>query len=122
MALTGQVTGDPTLATIALIASLVALAIAVAELREAQQLAAQAAAAHTAAARLQAAVQARSPVPRPGREQAPRRGRPVTAAGLARTDVVMPLRPGRPPPAGPGRFRPGPRRGPLPPKRAGPGR
>ena len=45
MALTGPVTGDATLVTVALIANLVALAVAVAELREAQQHAAQAAAA-----------------------------------------------------------------------------
>ncbi len=121
MALTGRITGDTTLVTGALIASFVALAIAVAELREAQQLTAQAAAARTAATRLQAAgVQARSPVPPPGRGHAPRPSRPATAADLARTDVVMPLRPRRPSPADPGLAR-GWRRWPLPPKRAGPG-
>jgi hypothetical protein len=121
MALTGQVTGDATLATIALIANLVALAIAVAGLREAQQLMAQAAAARTAATQLQAAaVHARSPVPHPGRGEASRRSRPVTAAELARKDIAMPRRPGRPPPAGAGRLCPRGRRGPLPPQRAGP--
>ena len=123
MALTGRITGDTTLVTVALIASLVALAIAVAELREAQQLAAQAAAARGAAAQLRAAyVQARAPLPHPGQAKAPRRGRPANAADLARTDVAMPWRPRRPQAAGPGRPGPGPRRGPLPPRHAGPGR
>ena len=100
MALAGPASGDATLATIALIANLMALAIAVAELRQAQQLTAQAAAARTAATQLQAArVQARSPVPH---GDAPRPGQRVTAAGLARTDVAMLARPWSSPPVGPG--------------------
>jgi hypothetical protein len=128
MALTGHLAGDTTLVAVALMANLVALAIAVAELREAQQLAAQAAAARTAATCLQAAsVPARAPVPRPGQARAPRRSQPATAAGIAHHDVAAPGRPGRPPPAGPSRPGPsrpgpGPHRGPLPPGRAGPGR
>ena len=116
MALAGPASGDATLATIALIANLMALAIAVAELRQAQQLTAQAAAARTAATQLQAArVQARSPVPHPGRGDAPRPGQRVTAAGLARTDVAMPVRPWSSPPVGPG-LPGGWRRRPLPPQ------
>src|SRR5205807_6264245 len=46
IALAGNLTGDATLTAIALVAQLVALAAAVAELRQAQQLAAQAQAAH----------------------------------------------------------------------------
>ena len=123
MAMTGTIAGDTTLVTIALAANLVALAVAVAELREAQHLAAQAAAARAAAAQLHAAcVPARSPVPGAGQAQTRRSSRPATAADVARTDVAMPVRPGRPPPAGPGRPGPGPRRGLLPPRRAGPGR
>ncbi len=112
MAMAGPSTGDTTLVTIVLAANLVALAVAVAELREAQHLAAQAAAARAAAAQLHAAgVPARPPVPGPGQAQTRRRIRPATAADLARTDVAMRARPGRPPPAGPGRPGPGPRRG-----------
>src|ERR1019366_5816334 len=67
MAMTGPTAGDTTLVTIALAANLVALAVAVAELREARHLAAQAAAARAAAAQLHAAcVPARSPVPGAG--------------------------------------------------------
>jgi len=66
MTLTGQITGDAPLVTVALIANLVALAVAAAELREAQQHAAQAAAARTAAAHLHAWVPGRSPAPRQG--------------------------------------------------------
>jgi hypothetical protein len=63
MALTGLVTGDATLVTVVLIVSLVALAVAVAEMREAQQLAAQSAAAQRAATQLRAAsVRVRSQV------------------------------------------------------------
>jgi hypothetical protein len=120
MAMAGTTAGDATLVTIALVANLVALAIAVAELREAQHLAAQAAAARAAAAQLHAAgVPARSSVPGAGQAPTRRRSRPATAADVARTDVAMPWRPRRPPAAGPGR--PSPRRGPLPPRRAGPG-
>jgi hypothetical protein len=56
IALAGNLTGDATLTAIALVAQLVALAAAVAELRQAQRLAAQAQAAHAAAAHLHTAV------------------------------------------------------------------
>jgi hypothetical protein len=56
IALAGNLTGDATLTAIALVAQLVALAAAVAELRQAQRLAAQAQAAYAAAAHLHSAV------------------------------------------------------------------
>jgi len=56
IALAGNLTGDATLTAIALVAQLVALAAAVAELRQAQRLGAQAQAAHAAAAHLHTAV------------------------------------------------------------------
>jgi hypothetical protein len=122
LALTGRTTGDTTLVTMAIIANLVALAIAVAELRGAQQLAAQAAAARAAATHLHACAQAHSPVQHPGQAQARRRGRPANAPDLARGDFPMPAGPDHPPSAGPGLSGPRPRRGPVPPKRARPGR
>ena len=67
IALAGNLTGDNTLLAIALMAQLVALAAAVAELRQAQQHTAQAAAARAAAAHLHSAVtRVRSQVPRFG--------------------------------------------------------
>ena len=76
ISLAGNLTGDNTLLAIALMAQIVALAAAVAELRQAQQHAAQAAAARDAAAHLQAAVaQARSRMPRFGHAQARRSAR-----------------------------------------------
>src|SRR4029077_20884471 len=56
IALAGQVTEDSTLTAIAMVANLVALAAAVAELRQAQQHAAQSAAALAAARHLHAAM------------------------------------------------------------------
>jgi hypothetical protein len=125
IALTGWLTGDTTLAAAALITNLAALAIAVAELREAQQHAAQAAAARTAATHLRTCSRPRSRVPHAGHAQAHRPGRhrrAGTVAGLARGDFPMPAGPAHPPLASPGP--PGPRRrhGPLPPRRAGPSR
>jgi hypothetical protein len=118
MALTGRTTGDTTLVTIALIANLVALTIAVAELREAQQLAAQAAAARTAATHLHAAYgRVRSSVPYSVRAEARR----PSAADIARSDFPMPAQPGHQA-ADPVPARPSPRSGPLPPRRTGPGR
>jgi len=122
MALTGRTTGDTTLVTMALIANLIALAIAVAELRDAQQHAAQAAAARAAVTHLHACVPVRSRGPGAAQAQARRPGRPATAADLARGDFPMPAGPGHSPSAGPGVSGPRPRRGPVPPKRAGPGR
>jgi hypothetical protein len=123
MALTGRITGDTTLAAVALMANLVALAIAVAELRQAQQHAAQAAAARAAASHLHSAyVQARPPAPSAGQARARQPDRPANAAEAARMDFPVPARPGRAQPVGPGRSRPRPPDGPLPPRRAGPGR
>ena len=94
IALAGNLTGDNTLLAIALMAQLVALAAAVAELRQAQQHAAQAAAARDAAAHLQTAVaQARSQVPRFGHAQSRRSTRGRSAAENARQDFPTGLSP-----------------------------
>ena len=94
MALTGPVTGDAALVTVVLVASLVALAVAVAELREAQHLAAQSAAARRAAMQLRAAsVRLRSCVLYPGQPKAPRRSGTANAPDLARSDVATSWRP-----------------------------
>jgi hypothetical protein len=123
IALAGGIAGDGTMFSAALIANLVALAVAVAELRQAQQHAAQAAAARAAATHLQAAsFQASSAAPRPVRAEARRSGRSASAADVAGSDFPVPLRSGRAPAAGPGPSRPRSHRGPLPPRRAGPGR
>jgi hypothetical protein len=121
IALTGRTTGDTTLVTMALIANLIALAVAVAELRDAQQLAAQAAAARAAVTHLHACVPGHSRGPRADQAQAHRPGRAATAADLAQGDFPVPAG-GHSPSAGPGVSDPRPRRGPMPPKRAGPGR
>jgi len=105
IALAGNLTGDNTLLAIALMAQLVALAAAVAELRQAQQHAAQAAAARDAAAHLQAAVaQAHSRMPRFGHAQARRSARGRSAAENARQDFPTGL---SPPQAAAGPARPG---------------
>jgi len=124
MALAGDITGDSTLTAIALVANLAALAAAVAELRQAQQHAAQSAAAHAAARHLHTAMaQARPRPPRPTQSHTARPGRTPNAAGVARGDFPAPPRPGDPLPVQHGT---GPRRhrgqGPLPPQRAGPSR
>jgi hypothetical protein len=123
MALTGSsLAGGTTLVTVVLMANLVALAVAVAELREDQRHAAQAAAARAAATRLRAAVaQARSRVPRPGHAPDRQPSQTAAPAAMARSDFPAPPRPGRPAIADPGRARGRPHRGPLPPRRAGPG-
>jgi hypothetical protein len=112
------VSHDRTLAQVALIARLAALAEAVADLREVQQRAAQAAAARRAAGHLHAAG-TRLP------QQPQRQAR--TAARLAGASFPAPPRPHRPASPGPGRrdpVRPGPqtRRGPGPPRPRGPAR
>jgi len=123
MALTCNATGGSTFLTVALIANLVALAVAVAELRGAQKHAAQAAAARAAVAHMHAAVtDARSRVPRPGQAEDRQRSRTAAPADMARGDFPVPPRPGRPTPAEPGRSRVRPHRGPLPLRRDGPGR
>ena len=122
IALAGQVTGDTTLVVVALLANLVALVGAVGELREVQQHAAQAAAARAAASQLHAAcARHRSQMLRPGPAQDRRRGRAETAVDVVRGDFPVLPRHGRPLPAAAGRAGPRSRRGPLPPRRAGPG-
>ena len=94
IALAGNLTGDTTLMAVALIAQLVALTAAVAELRQAQQHAAQAAAARAAAAHLNAAVtQARSRAPRFGSFRMQQPTREASAARVARLDFPMPVKP-----------------------------
>ena len=118
--MTGQTTGNATLATVALIANLVALTLAVAELRQAQRRAAQAAAARTAASHLRAA--RTQPRPRPQSPAADRQAsRATTATGAARGDFPVLASLGRPVASSPGRSRLRLARGPLPPRRAGPG-
>jgi hypothetical protein len=104
-------TSDRSMAPIALITRLAALAEAVAELRESQQHAAQAAAARAAAERLYAAAR---PAPAPQQHSAPRAS---TAAQLAGLSFPQPARP-TPQPAAPGQ--PGPDQGGPPPARRPP--
>ena len=127
-------TGDRTLTPVVLIVRLAALAEAVAELREAQQRAAQAAAALRAARHLRAAARpgpasnrppgrpvtaTTPPVPKPARP------RPASAAGLAQLSFPAPPRPRRPAPGQPGPGQPSdppPPRRPPPPRPRGPTR
>jgi hypothetical protein len=123
LSMTGGIAGDGTMFSAALIANLVALAIAVAELRQAQQHAAQAAAARATAIHLHGAtVQARSAVPSPGQAAARRPGQSASAADVARRDLPAPFRPDSAAAVSPGPSHPRPHRGPLSPRRAGPGR
>jgi hypothetical protein len=121
IALAGNLTGDATLTAIALVAQLVALAAAVAELRQAQRLAAQAQAAHAAAAHLHTAVNQSRPRAA-GFGHARSRG-PTPAADAARlAGQDVPAGMGQPPPtagsAEPARSRS--RQQPWPGRRAGP--
>jgi hypothetical protein len=119
IALAGDPTGDNTLLAIALMAQLVALAIAVSELRQAQQHAAQAAAARAAAAHLHAAVtQARSQVPRFGHAHSQQPGRPAETVRRDFPAGVTLTQPAGDPVAAPRYSRPQHRFGP--PSRAGP--
>ncbi|HXZ72335.1 MAG TPA: hypothetical protein VEH31_15905, partial [Streptosporangiaceae bacterium] len=121
IALAGQVTGDGTLTAIALIANLAALAAAVAELRQAQQHAAQSAAALTAAQHLHAAMtRARPSASRPGQSEWPQRGWSASAEDVGSRDFPVPLWLGRAPLAASSSV--DMHRGRQPPKRAGPGR
>ncbi len=109
-------THDPALRAIALVARLAAVAEAVADLRRAQQHAAQAAAAKTAAERLRSAAGVRTVTQSNGPAQAPA----PAAAGLAQLAFPGPPDPGRPRRPAPGTRAaswPGarPRRGPPPP-------
>jgi hypothetical protein len=122
IALAGNLTGDNTLTAIALIAQLVALAAAVAELRRAQQRAAQAAAARAAAAHLYSAVtQARAQAPRFSHTQSHRAARAASAVQAARHDFPAGMRPTQSATSEPEAARPhSPPRVHLPPRRAGP--
>ncbi len=76
-AMAGSLTGGTTLLAVALVANLAALATAVAELRQAQQHAAQAAAARSAAEQLHAAARNARPEPsHSGQARTPQRARP----------------------------------------------
>ena len=109
-------TGDRSMAPIMLITRLAALAEAVAELREAQQHAAQAAAAHAAAEQLYAAARPAPPAqPRPAQ-------RASTAAQLAGQSFPPPARPATPGQPGPAPGGPPPVRRPPPPRPRGPTR
>ena len=124
IALAGHATGDSTLTAIALVANLVALAAAVAELRQAQQHAAQAAAARNAAERMrEALVGAGASVPWPGQAARPQRTQSARQADAARLDFPMGLRLDPATLAATSRTsNAGPVRGYQPPKRAGPKR
>jgi hypothetical protein len=96
IALTGNLTGDTTLLAIALMAQLVALAAAVAELRQAQHHAAQAAAARAAATDLHSAVvHARTQVPRFGHASPQRSNQVTDSVHDVRRDFPAGVRPGR---------------------------
>jgi hypothetical protein len=93
IALAGDLTGDTTLAAVALVAQLVALAVAVAEMRQAQQHTAQAGAARAAAAHLHSAVpHVRSRVPGSGRVRS-HGPAPANAAELASVDYPADVKP-----------------------------
>jgi hypothetical protein len=122
IAMVGQVTGDSTFLTVALVANMAALAAAVAELREAQQHAAQAAAARAAASQMRSVcVQGRAPIRLHDRAEDRRHNRMATAVGLSRDEFPEPALPGRLISVGSGKSRPRPARGSLAPKRARPG-
>jgi hypothetical protein len=109
-------TGDRSMTPIVLITRLAALAEAVAELRDAQQHAAQAAAARTAAEQLHAAAHPAPPAqPRPAQ-------RASTAAQLAGQSFPQPVRPATSGQPGPAPGGPPPARRPPPPRPRGPTR
>jgi len=110
-----HLTGDRSMAPIMLITRLAALAEAVAELRDAQQHAAQAAAAHTAAEQLHTAAR-----PAPPAQLRPAQ-RASTAAQLAGQSFPQPARPATPGQPGPAPGGPPPARRP-PPRPRGPTR
>ena len=121
MAMTGALSGGTMLVTAVLIANLVALAVAVAELREAQQLAGQAAAARAAAGHLHAATRSLRP-PQPAGAQARTPQGQAAAARLASGDFPASAQPDSPSRTGAAPSRRSAHRGPLPPRRAGPAR
>ncbi len=123
LALVGNISGDGTLAVAALVASLLDLAAAVTELRQAQQHAAQAAAARRAAEHLHRAhTRARSRAAQAGWAARPEHAGRATAPAAARSDFPVPLRLDEvllsDPAVASTRHRPGPTVGPS--RRAGP--
>jgi hypothetical protein len=93
LALAGDLGGDGTVLAGALLASLAGLAVAVAELRQAQAHAAQAAAARKAAERMrEALVRAGASVPWPSQATRPQRTQSARQADAARLDFPMGLR------------------------------
>ena len=124
LALAGDLSGDSTVLAGALIANLIGLAVAVAELRQAQRHAAQAAAARRAAEHMHAAMtRARSSVPWPAQAVRPQRPRSARQADVAREDFPMGLRLDEAVLAAAVKTRDvTPGRGYQPPKRAGPRR
>jgi hypothetical protein len=93
LALVGNISGDGTLAVAVLLASLLDLAAAVTELRQAQQHAAQAAAARRAAEHLHCAhTRARSRAAQPGWAGRPEHVGQATAPAAARNDFPGPFR------------------------------
>jgi hypothetical protein len=119
MALIGESSGETPLMAAALAANLVALALAVAELRQAQRHAAQAAAARTAAEHLHAAVRQMRTVIRTEAAQAARTAR---AANPASHEIPIPSLLGQPKRVAQESARPGPLRRVQPSKHAGPRR
>jgi hypothetical protein len=123
LALAGDLSSDNTVLAGTLLANLVGLAVAVAELRQAQQHAAQAAAARKAAEHMHAAMaRARSAVPWPGQAARPQRQGSARQADAARQDFPMGLRLEEAVAAAASTRDVTPGRGYQPPKRAGPGR
>jgi hypothetical protein len=123
LALVGNISGDCSLAVAALLASLLDLAVAVTELRQAQQHAAQAAAARKAAEHLHCAqTRARSRAAQAGWAARPEHAGRATAPAAARSDFPVPLRLDEvllnDPAVATTRHRPGPGVGPS--RRAGP--
>jgi hypothetical protein len=123
LALVGNISGDSTLAVAALLASLLDLAAAVTELRQAQQYAAQAAAARRAAEHLHCAhTRARSRAAQASWAARPGHTGRATAPATARSDFPVPLRLDEvllnDPAVASTRHHPGPAAGPF--RRAGP--
>jgi hypothetical protein len=128
LAMAGRDTDGAMPEAVTLAARLVRLATAVAELRQAQQHAAQAAAARQAAERLSARLsQTKAGAAALARPDRPERTRAARRPGdIARLDFPVPLRPGQPLPADPSPTGPHQHASPSPtrsaPSRAGPRR
>jgi hypothetical protein len=124
LALAGDLSSDNTVLAGTLLANLVGLAVAVAELRQAQRHAAQAAAARKAAEHMHAAMaRARSVAPAPGQAARSQQSKSAGQAGAAHADFPMGLRLDEALAAAAASTRDAtPGRGYQPPKRAGPRR